>query len=82
MKWPKKCSSDDFAKACAEYDRSDLENIGIIPFDVPIGRIYVSKLLRSVNTAKSIFPDKEYFEMSEIGEVPLKSFMDLSRRLP
>ena len=82
MKWPKKCSSDDFDKACAEYDRSDLENIGIIPFDVPIGRIYVSKLLRSVNTAKSMFPDKEYFEMSEIGEVPLKSFMDLSRRLP
>lgn len=42
MKWPKMCSSEDFDKACAEYDRSDLESINIIPLDEPADRIYVS----------------------------------------
>lgn len=82
MKWPKKCSSDDFDMACAEYDRSDLESINIIPLDVYTDRIYVSKLLRSVNTAKSLFPDKEYYVMSEISEVPLRSFMDTNKKIP
>lgn len=82
MKWPKKCSSGDFDMACAEYDRSDLENINITPLDEQTDRIYVSMLSRSVNTAKSLFPNKEYYEMPEIGEVPLKSFMDTKKRLP
>ncbi len=82
MKWPKKCSSEDFDLACAEYDRSDLEYINIIPIEKQVGRIYVSKLSRSVNTAKSLFPNNEYYEMPEIGEVPLKSFMDTKQRLP
>lgn len=82
MKWPKKCSSDDFDMACAEYDRSDLENINITPLDERNDKIYVSMLSRSVNTAKRLFPNKEYYEMPEIGEVPLKSFMDTKKRLP
>ena len=81
MKWPKMCSSEDFDKACAEYDRSDLESINIIPLDEPADRIYVSKLLRSANTARILFPNKEYYEVLEIGEVPLKSFMDTKKRL-
>ncbi len=79
MKWPKKCSSNDFDKACDEYDRSDLESINITTLDEQNGRVYVSKLLRSINTAKLLFPNKEYYEMSEIGEVPLKSFTDTKK---
>ncbi len=82
MKWPKKCSSYDFDKACVEYDKSDLEKTNIIPLAEQVDRIYVSKLLRSKNTAKSLFPNKEFYEMPEIGEVPLKSFMDTKKRLP
>ena len=82
MKWPKMCSSEDFDKACAEYDRSDLESINIIPLDEQADRVYVSKLLRSANTARILFPNKEYYEVLEIGEVPLKSFMDTKKRLP
>ena len=82
MKWPKMCSSEDFDKACAEYDRSDLESINIITLDEQADRIYVSKLLRSANTARILFPNKEYYEVLEIGEVPLKSFMDTKKRLP
>lgn len=82
MKWPKWCSSVEFDNACSEYDRSDLEVINMISLDEQKGKIYVSKLLRSKNTAKSLFPNREYCEMPEIGEVPLKSFMDTQRRLP
>ena len=82
MKWPKKCSSTDFDMACAEYDRSDLECINTIPFNKHAGRIYVSKLPRSINTAKILFPNDEYHEMPELGEVPLKSFIDTKKRLP
>ena len=82
MEWPKKCSSADFDMACAKYDRSDLEYSNITPLEITVDRIYVSKLSRSVNTAKSLFPNNAYLEMPEIGEVPLRSFMDTKKRLP
>ena len=82
MNWPKKCSSEDFDKACAEYDRCELEPVNTIPLENTARRIYVSTLSRSVDTAKSLFPNSEYYEMPEIGEVPLKSFIDTQKRLP
>lgn len=82
MKWPKKCSSSDFDMACAEYDISDLENININPLFEETDKIYVSTLPRSVHTAEILFPNKKYYEMPEIGEVPLKSFIDTEKRLP
>ncbi len=82
MKWPKKCSSSDFDMACAEYDISDLESININPLCEETDKIYVSKLSRSLHTAEILFPNKKYYEMPEIGEVPLKSFIDTEKRLP
>lgn len=82
MKWRKKCSSRDFDMACAEYDRSDLESINITPLCEETDKIYVSMLSRSVHTAEILFSNKKYYEMPEIGEVPLKSFMDTEKRLP
>ena len=76
MKWPKKCSSSDFDMACVEYDRSELESINITPLCEETDKIYVSMLSRSVHTAEILFSNKKYYEMPEIGEVPLKSFMD------
>ncbi|MBQ2407039.1 MAG: histidine phosphatase family protein [Lachnospiraceae bacterium] len=82
MEWPKKCSSIDFDMACAEYDRSDLEGINITPICEDADKIYVSTLPRSVHTAEILFPNRKYYEMPEIGEVPLRSFMDTEKRLP
>ena len=82
MKWPKKCSSSDFDMACAEYNRSELESINITPLCEETDKIYVSMLSRSVHTAEILFSNKKYYEMPEIGEVPLKSFMVTEKRLP
>lgn len=82
MKWPEKCSSAGFDRACEEYDLSDIEDIKTASVEVQADRVYVSKLSRSLNTARALFPNKEYRKMPEIGEVPLKSFKDTSKRLP
>ena len=82
MKWPKKCSSSDFDMACEEYDRSALESINVTSLCEVSGKIFVSQLSRSVQTAEILFPNKKYYEMPELGEVPLKSFMDTKKRLP
>ena len=79
MKWPKKCSSSGFDMACAEYDRSELKSINITLLCEETDRIYVSMLPRSVHTAEILFLNKNYLEMPEIGEVPLKSFMDTEK---
>lgn len=52
------------------------------PLEELNGKIYVSTLSRSKGTAKSLFPNREYGEMPEIGEVPLKSFADTQKRYP
>lgn len=82
MKWPQKCSSSEFDMACTKYDNSDIEAINAISLDTHVDKIYVSKLSRSVNTARRLFTDMKTYEMPEIGEVPLKSFMDTSKSLP
>lgn len=81
MKWPSKCTSQEFDRACSNYDSADiffpLEYSGALDFN----KIYVSNLLRSLQTAQSLFPAKNY-EIINIDEVPLKSFTDSSKKLP
>jgi broad specificity phosphatase PhoE len=45
-------------------------------------KIYVSKLSRSQDTAKMLFPNGEYFESGLINEVPLKSSFDTKVNMP
>lgn len=82
MKWPGKCSSTEFDSACAGYDLCDIEDVGGALSEVKTDKVYVSKLSRSINTAKGLFPDREYHEMPELGEVPLKSYKDTTKKLP
>lgn len=83
MKWPKKCTSYDFDKACLEYDISNIEEIkSFPPIENISGKIYVSPLSRSLNTAKRLFKRTDFFEFSEITEVPLKSFKDTNTSYP
>lgn len=82
MKWPKKCSSAEFDKACSEYDFCDIEAVNPVSIENQAEKIYVSQLSRSINTARGLFPDREYCEMPELGEVPLKSFKDTDKNLP
>lgn len=82
MKWPKECSSAEFDRACEKYDISDIEDVKPLSIEVQADRVYVSGLSRSLNTARALFPNKEYREMPEIGEVPLKSFKDATKKFP
>lgn len=79
MKWPEKCSSAEFDWACEKYD---IEDVKPLQMEVQADKVYVSKLPRSLNTAKELFPNMESYEISELGEVPLKSFKDTQKNLP
>lgn len=82
MKWPKWCDSESFDRACAEYDLADIVRISK-PCDVGAAEhVYVSHLRRSHETAKQLFDQRDYSEMENIYEVPLRSFTDLNIRLP
>lgn len=81
MKWPKKCSSLDFDNACKLYDKADIFDSDITQLDINCRNIYVSNLYRSKETARKIFPNREYSEI-EIGEVPLRSYKDCSLQIP
>lgn len=79
MKWPKMCSSGDFDMACEEYDSSALKSINVTLLCEVTGKIYVSKLSRSVQTTEILFPNQKYYEMPELNGVPLKSFVDTKK---
>lgn len=81
LKWPVMCNSAEFDNACREYDTAGISDVSPMkPMD-DCKRIYVSSMYRSIETAKGLFPNGKLFE-AEVGEVPLKSFMDCSARLP
>jgi broad specificity phosphatase PhoE len=82
IKWPKKCNSTIFDKACKEYDLADIESVDGFHIDIDCKKIYVSNFPRSLKTAQALFPRKNYIEMDNIGEVPLRSFLDLNVQLP
>lgn len=81
MEWPKRCNSEQFDKACEQYDGSDIVTDDIVGVDTECEIIYVSSLLRSKETAKRMFPGNEY-RMLDVAEVPLKSFTDTAKQMP
>ena len=79
MMWPRKCTSYDFDNACLKYDIANIEKIESFHMEITSDRIYISPLSRSLETAKNLFGNREFIELSEISEVPLKSFRDTNR---
>lgn len=81
MKWSKKYTSRTFDNACQEYDLAHIERIDN-PYVTDCSNIYISNFLRSFETAQALFISKEFMELEDIGEVPLRSFADLGIQLP
>ena len=80
--WKKWYTSDEFDKACKEYDSSFVE---YTEQDFPYfnhKNIYISTLSRSRETAISIFGQTHLRQTELIDEVPLRSAFDSKIRLP
>ena len=79
--WKKWYTSDEFNKACKEYDSSFVE---YTEQDLPYFNhkyIYISRLPRSRETAISIFGQTHLRQTGLIDEVPLRSAFDSKIRL-
>lgn len=81
MQWPKRCNSQAFDAACKEYDMAHIENLDN-PCRIECNDIYISKYLRSFETAEALFGSEDYIKMDHIGEVPLRSFADSKIQFP
>lgn len=81
MQWPKRCNSKTFDAACKEYDIAHIEKIDNL-CRCDCEDIYISKYLRSFETAEVLFASKDYIKKDNIGEVPLCSFVDSNIQLP
>lgn len=96
MRWPCWCNAEEFDDACRRYEEADIlpipaEEKGAVikkkeivaeKKGAAIGKIYVSTQSRSLKTAKALFGEREYIQMSSLCEVPLRSFAELRIRLP
>ncbi len=82
FRWNKWCSSSVFDSDCNEYDNASIkEKIYRIP-QIDYQRIYISKLSRSLDTARILFHDCEYISSELINEVPLRSSFDTEKKMP
>ena len=80
--WSRRCTSEIFDSECRKYDLSPIKNVTYSIPQTVYQKIYVSKLSRSKDTAKILFPNEEYFESWLINEVPLKSCSDTKMNMP
>ena len=71
MRWPKKCTSDEFNQACKKYDGAD-----IVAFQG------TSELIRTKQTAQQLFPLQSYQIDKRLNEVPLKAAFSSKIKLP
>ena len=80
--WSRRCTSEKFDLECRKYDLSPIKNVTYNILQAAYQKIYVSKLSRSQDTAKVLFPNGEYFESGLINEVPLKSSFNSKISMP
>ncbi len=88
MRWPRRCNAEEFDNACRRYEKADILQVhaekkaAAAGEPAVMGKIYVSTQHRSLKTAKALFGEQEYIQMSGLCEVPLRSFAELGFRLP
>lgn len=81
MQWQKSYNSEGFDSDCKRYD--ELHIFPIIEKCTDDSQvIYISELMRTYETAKYLFGEKEFLKNNLLNEVPLKSFMDSRFKLP
>lgn len=76
MQWEKKGNSKQYDQARGEYDQAKIFTENCSPLDIKASKIYISSLPRTRQTAKLLFPNKDYIIHSNIHEVPLCSAFD------
>lgn len=79
--WGKIYNSFEFDKACEVYDKSSITSKNIY-FNNDIKTVYISTLLRAEKTFESLGLDDEPIKTSLLDEVPLKSFVETSFKMP
>ena len=80
--WRKWYTSDDFDKACKEYNMAFVEHTEQNFSDFNYKNIYISSLSRSKETAINIFGQAYLRQTELIDEVPLRSAFDSKIRFP
>ena len=80
--WKKWYTSDDFDKACKEYNMAFVEHTEQNFPDFNYKNIYISSLSRSKETAINIFGQAYLRQTELIDEVPLRSAFDSKIRFP
>lgn len=82
FRWQTRCDSKGFDSDCYEYDRSPLTDDR---YDLPglaAGKIYISTLPRSRDTAVMLFGEEAFTVSELIDEIPLRSGFDTRIRFP
>lgn len=79
--WERQYDSEGFDLACDEYNDRPIVQKGEL-FTGDPGKIYISTMARTRETAELILPGCEYEQNSIFNEVPNRSFMDTGRKLP
>lgn len=82
FRWRSWCNSEEFDSDGQEYDRSPLTNDKYSIPGLVDGKIYISTLPRTKDTALMLFGQKEFIVSELIHEVPLRSGFDTKLKLP
>ncbi len=80
--WKKWCTSAEFDKQCALYDKAPIDTESVDTVNGDIQKIYISDLDRTLQTAEKIFGDLDFERTSKINEVPLRSGFDTAVKMP
>lgn len=81
INWPKTCNAAEFEHICRQYDQAEIIGVDRMEPERAGGKLYVSPMLRSIETAKLLFPGREAAQL-DVGEVPIRAFRDGTLRLP
>ena len=80
--WRSFYSSEEFDRACREYDRAPIEAAELSVDQTVEGMVYISRLERSKSTALCFYGEVALKQTELLDEVPLRSSFDTELRLP
>ena len=80
--WSRWCTSEEFDKACVEYDKAPIRHMGYDLPPISSDNVFISSLSRSRDTAADLFDNDQLRQTEWIDEVPLKSSFDTKIKLP
>ena len=82
FKWESWYNSEQFTKACSQYDQAPVMKTACSAPDMAYSGYYISTLPRTRETALSVFGEQEYIATDLINEVPLSASCNTGLRLP